>query len=216
MASKPSLKPVLFPEPALRTARRRARQPLLLLLALVCGVLLGANPFRPSDQNPDGTARGYLKFKEILSYVDRDYVDSVDAEALSDYAIARMLERLDPHSVFIPAKQQQAASAFLQSDFDGVGVEFNIFHDTVTVVAPLSGGPAEQSGLQAGDRILAVNGEAGVGRAHQHRPDVSEAARPAWLQGGAAAAPPHRGQAHERGAGAQPHPQQLGGRGLPA
>lgn len=159
MAIEPPLKPVLFPEPASRTMRRRARQPLLLALALVCGVLLGANPFRPSDQNPDGTARGYLKFKEILSYVDRDYVDSVDAEALSDYAIARMLERLDPHSVFIPAKQQQQASSFLQSDFDGVGVEFNIFHDTVTVVAPLSGGPAEQSGLQAGDRILAVNGE---------------------------------------------------------
>ena len=151
--------PVVPAEPEPRNARRRVQQPLLLALVLACGVLLGANPFRPSDQNPDGTARGYLKFKEILSYVDRDYVDSVDAEALSDYAIGRMLERLDPHSVFIPAKQQQQASAFLQSDFDGVGVEFNIFHDTVTVVAPLSGGPAELSGLQPGDRILAVNNE---------------------------------------------------------
>ncbi|UOG75143.1 S41 family peptidase [Hymenobacter tibetensis] len=142
-----------------RNSWRQVRQPLLLALTLACGVLVGANPFRPSNQNPDGTARGYLKFKEILSYVDRDYVDSVDAEALSDYAIGRMLEQLDPHSVFIPAKQQQQASSFLQSDFDGVGVEFNIFHDTVTVVAPLSGGPAELSGLQPGDRILAVNGE---------------------------------------------------------
>lgn len=142
-----------------RNSWRQVRQPLLLALTLACGVLVGANPFRPSSQNPDGTARGYLKFKEILSYVDRDYVDSVDAEALSDYAIGRMLEQLDPHSVFIPAKQQQQASSFLQSDFDGVGVEFNIFHDTVTVVAPLSGGPAELSGLQPGDRILAVNGE---------------------------------------------------------
>ncbi len=156
------------PEPAPkstpRNLRRRVRQPLLLTLALTCGVLLGANPFRPSDQNPGGTTRGYLRFKEILSYVDRDYVDSVDAEALSDYAIRRMLEQLDPHSVFVPASQQQQASSFLQSDFDGVGVEFNIFHDTVTVVAPLSGGPAEQSGLQPGDRILAVNGERVAGQ----------------------------------------------------
>ncbi|SNR52043.1 S41 family peptidase [Hymenobacter mucosus] len=152
-----SLRPVK--EPALRNTRRQIRQPLLLALALACGILLGANPFRPSDQNPDATARGYLKFKEILSYVDRDYVDSVNAEELSDYAIGRMLERLDPHSVFIPARQQQQASAFLQSDFDGVGVEFNLFHDTVTVVSPLSGGPADQAGLQPGDRILAVNGE---------------------------------------------------------
>ncbi|GAB2773576.1 S41 family peptidase [Hymenobacter latericoloratus] len=131
----------------------------MLALALACGVLLGANPFRPSDQNPDLTARGYLKFKEILSYVDRDYVDSVNAEELSDYAISRMLERLDPHSVFIPAKQQQQASSFLQSDYDGIGVEFNLFRDTVTVVAPLSDGPAERAGLQPGDRILAVNGQ---------------------------------------------------------
>ncbi|WP_246008820.1 S41 family peptidase [Hymenobacter metallilatus] len=128
-------------------------------MALLAGALLGANPFRPSDQNPDLTARGYLKFKEILSYVDRDYVDSVNAEELSDYAISRMLERLDPHSVFIPAKQQQQASSFLQSDYDGIGVEFNLFRDTVTVVAPLSEGPAEQAGLQPGDRILAVNGQ---------------------------------------------------------
>ncbi|TGE21404.1 S41 family peptidase [Hymenobacter aquaticus] len=151
--------PVHVPTPAPRSSRRQVRQPLLLAVVLACGILLGANPFRPSDQNPDGTARGYLKFKEILSYVDRDYVDSVDAEALSDYAISRMLERLDPHSVFIPAKQQQQASAFLQSDFDGVGVEFNLFRDTVTIVSPLSGGPAEQAGLHPGDRILAVNGE---------------------------------------------------------
>ncbi|MBC8083627.1 MAG: S41 family peptidase [Hymenobacter sp.] len=155
----PAPQPESAPGPSPRSPRRQVRQPLLLALALVCGVLLGANPFRPSSQNPDGTARGYLKFKEILSYVDRDYVDSVDAEALSDYAIGRMLEQLDPHSTFIPARQQQQASSFLQSDFDGVGVEFNIFHDTVTVVAPLSGGPAELSGLQPGDRILAVNGE---------------------------------------------------------
>ncbi|KAA9333148.1 S41 family peptidase [Hymenobacter busanensis] len=137
----------------------RWRQPLLLAGALTCGVLIGANPFRPSDQNPDATARGYLKFKEILSYVDRDYVDTVNAEELSDYAIQRLLEKLDPHSVYIPAREQQQAAAFLQSDYDGVGVEFNLFRDTVTVVSPLSGGPAEQAGVLPGDRILAIDGQ---------------------------------------------------------
>ncbi|SDY19172.1 S41 family peptidase [Hymenobacter psychrophilus] len=155
---KQPLRPVT--EPVARNSRWQVRQPWLLGLVLACGVLLGANPFRPSSQNPDLTARGYLKFKEILSYIDRDYVDSVNAEELSDYAITRMLERLDPHSVFIPAKQQQQASSFLQSDYDGIGVEFNLFRDTVTVVAPLSEGPAELAGLQPGDRILAVDGQA--------------------------------------------------------
>ena len=153
------LSPDQLPTPP-RNTRWSVRQPWLLGLVLACGILVGANPFRPSDQNPDLTARGYLKFKEILSYVDRDYVDSVNAEELSDYAITRMLERLDPHSVFIPAKQQRQASSFLQSDYDGIGVEFNMFRDTVTVVAPLSEGPAEQAGLEPGDRILSVDGQA--------------------------------------------------------
>ena len=110
MTTEPNDSPLSASEPTPRNSRWQVRQPWLLGLMLACGILVGANPFRPSDQNPDGTARGYLKFKEILSYVDRDYVDSVNAEELSDYAISRMLERLDPHSVFIPAKQQQQAA----------------------------------------------------------------------------------------------------------
>ena len=141
-------------------ARKRGglRQIGLLLLAVGCGVLVGNNPFRPSSDNPDATARGYLRFKEILSYVDRDYADSVDTDALADYAVAQMLEKLDPHSAYIPARDRDKADAFLQSDFDGVGIEFNLFRDTVTVVAPLGGGPAEQAGVQPGDQILSIGG----------------------------------------------------------
>ena len=123
--------------------RGALRQALLLALAMSAGMLVANNPFRPSSENPDATARGYLRFKEILSYVDRDYADSVDTEGLADYAVGQMLEKLDPHSVYIPARDRDKTDAFLQSDFDGVGIEFNLFRDTVTVVAPLAGGPAE-------------------------------------------------------------------------
>ena len=132
------------------------RQGALLVLAMGCGVLVANDPFRPSSDNPDATARGYLRFKEILSYVDRDYADSVDTEGLADYAVVQMLEKLDPHSVYIPARDRDKADSFLQSDFDGVGIEFNLFRDTVTVVAPLSGGPADQAGVQPGDQILTI------------------------------------------------------------
>ncbi|GAB3288780.1 S41 family peptidase [Hymenobacter humi] len=128
----------------------------MLLLAMGSGVLVANNPFRPSSENPDATARGYLRFKEILSYVDRDYADSVDTEGLADYAVVQMLEKLDPHSVYIPARERDKADSFLQSDFDGIGLEFNLFRDTMTVVAPLSGGPAEQAGVQPGDQILSI------------------------------------------------------------
>ena len=135
------------------------RQASLLGLALVCGVLVANNPFRPSSDNPSATARGYLRFKEILSYVDRDYADSVNTEALAEYAVQQMLEKLDPHSVYIPARNREKSDSFLQSDFDGVGIEFNLFRDTMTVVAPLSGGPAEQAGVQPGDQVLSLGGK---------------------------------------------------------
>ena len=145
--------------PAASWRRGWFRQSVLLMLAMGCGVLVANNPFRPSSENPDATARGYLRFKEILSYVDRDYADSVDTEGLADYAVVRMLEKLDPHSVYIPARDRDRTDAFLQSDFDGVGIEFNLFRDTMTVVAPLSGGPAEQAGVQPGDQVLSIGGK---------------------------------------------------------
>ncbi|MBD2767140.1 PDZ domain-containing protein [Hymenobacter sp. BT664] len=139
--------------------RGRLRQAGRLVLALGCGLLVATNPFQPSTENPEATARGYLRFKEVLSYVDRDYADSVDTEALADYAVQQMLEKLDPHSVYIPARDREKTDSFLQSDFDGVGIEFNLFRDTMTVVAPLSGGPAEQAGVQPGDQILSLGGK---------------------------------------------------------
>ena len=145
--------------PAAVTPRRGGlRQVALLALAMGSGVLVANNPFRPSSENPDATARGYLRFKEILSYVDRDYADSVDTEGLADFAVTQMLEKLDPHSVYIPARDRDKTNAFLQSDYDGVGIEFNLFRDTMTVVAPLSGGPADQAGVQPGDQILSIAG----------------------------------------------------------
>ncbi|ALI98647.1 S41 family peptidase [Rufibacter tibetensis] len=137
----------------------QVRLPLFIGLAVAVGILLGATFFQPSTTNPQGTARGYLKFREILSYIDREYVDTVNTEKLSEFAINKMLEKLDPHSSYIPAKDLTMARSYLESDFDGIGVEFNIFRDTLYVIAPLSGGPSEQVGIQAGDKILKVNDE---------------------------------------------------------
>ncbi|MDO7877583.1 S41 family peptidase [Hymenobacter sp. ASUV-10] len=148
-----------MPPPSPAPARvGRLRLAGLLFLAMASGALLNNQLFRPSSDNPEGTARGYLRFKEILSYVDRDYADTVDTEALADYAVAQMLEKLDPHSVYIPARDRANTDAFLQGDYDGVGIEFNLARDTMTVVAPLSGGPAELAGVQPGDQILSLGG----------------------------------------------------------
>ena len=115
-------------------------------------------------QSPDREAQAQ-KFSTLLYYIDEIYVDAVDAEALVESAIVGMLEEMDPHSVYIPAEELQAADEPLNGNFEGVGIQFNIFRDTIMVVSPISGGPSERLGIIAGDRIVTVDGElvAGVG-----------------------------------------------------
>lgn len=143
----------------------QVKLPLFIAMALAVGVLIGANTFSPSMNDPQGTAKGYLKFRDILSYIDRDYVDSVNIEELSDHAITKMLEKLDPHTAYIPADEMAMAKSYLEGNFEGIGVEFNIFKDTLYVITPLSGGPSESAGILAGDKIIKVDGEnvAGIG-----------------------------------------------------
>lgn len=148
-----------------RNSPIQIKMPLLFAMALAAGVLIGANTFSPSTTNPQDTAKSYLKFRDILSYIDRDYVDTVNTEELTDYAITEMLKKLDPHTSYIPADEMAMARSYLEGDFEGIGIEFNIFNDTVYVIAPLSGGPSETAGILAGDKIIKVNGEtiAGTG-----------------------------------------------------
>jgi carboxyl-terminal processing protease len=146
-----------------RNSLFQIRLPLFIALALVVGVLIGATTFSPSTNNPQGTAKSYLKFRDILSYIDRDYVDTVNIEELSDFAITKMLEKLDPHTAYIPANEMAMARSYLEGDFEGIGIEFNIFKDTIYVITPLSGGPSESAGMQAGDKIIKVDGETVAG-----------------------------------------------------
>ncbi|MBC5774402.1 S41 family peptidase [Pontibacter sp. KCTC 32443] len=150
---------------SIRNTPIQIKLPLFIALALVAGVLIGANTFSPSTTNPQDTAKSYLKFRDILSYIDRDYVDTVNIEELANYGITKMLEKLDPHTAYIPADEMAMARSYLEGDFEGIGVEFNIFKDTIYVITPLSGGPSEAAGILAGDKIIKVNNEtvAGIG-----------------------------------------------------
>ena len=103
------------------------------------------------------------KFNTLLYYMDQLYVEDTDMESLVETAIVNMLEELDPHSVYIPAEELQAADEPLNGNFEGVGIQFNIFRDTIMVVSPISGGPSEKLGIMAGDRIVTVDGEVVAG-----------------------------------------------------
>ncbi|HAI75516.1 MAG TPA: peptidase S41 [Microscillaceae bacterium] len=151
-------------ENQINNSKMQVRLPLFLALALISGILLGATMFG-GGANMKKVISGYEKIREILTYVERDYVDTVNTEDLIDYSIDKMLEKLDPHTAYIPAKKVALANTQLEGGFDGIGIEFNIFKDTIYVVTPLSGGPSEAVGLQSGDKIVEVDGKnvAGIG-----------------------------------------------------
>lgn len=149
--------------------------PIFITLAVAAGILIGAT-MAGGDSPTNNLISSYLKFKDILTYVQRDYVDEVDTDELVEVAITKMLEELDPHSVYIPAEELEIAKSQLEGEFEGIGIEFNIFKDTIYVVSPLSGGPSEAVGLMSGDKIVKVDGEtvAGIGIDNQ---DVMELLR---------------------------------------
>lgn len=135
--------------------------PIILSIAIAGGVLVGATMFGRDGYGDkyNDLLKAVGKYRDVLSAIDQNYVDKVNTEELVDYSITHMLEKLDPHSVYIPAKDVAKANEELQGNYEGIGIEFNIIKDTIYVVAPLSGGPSESVGIQPGDRILKVDGE---------------------------------------------------------
>ncbi len=125
-------------------------------LLILCGSGIAQN--KPTQQTTD-------KFAYLLQSIELMYVDSVNSKELVEKAIIHMLEELDPHSTYISAEEVQEANEPLQGSFDGIGIQFNILHDTIMVVEPIQGGPSEKLGIKAGDKIVEVEGTkmAGVG-----------------------------------------------------
>jgi carboxyl-terminal processing protease len=134
-----------------------------MAVGLAAGLLIGVQWSRPrTNQEVD---REVQKLREVLTYINDKYVEDISATNLTDEAIRHLLSKLDPHSAYIPAAERLAANEDLRGNFDGIGIEFNIFQDTIVVVAPLSGGPSEALGIRSGDKIVEVDGQkvAGVG-----------------------------------------------------
>ena len=146
-----------------KNTRNQIWFPLVLMGGLAIGFFLGAGFFGRTTFQPG--AKEVQKLREVLSRIERDYVDTVEMSPLIDVAITEILDKLDPHSSYISASDRIQANEDLQGNFEGIGIEFNIFHDTIVVVSPLSGGPSEEVGLISGDQIIKVDDNlvAGIG-----------------------------------------------------
>ena len=130
--------------------------PLIYALILSFGVMLGfvVNSITAGKQTM--LNQSYDKIEDILNYVDQKYVDTINRNQLMDKTIEKMLANLDPHSVYIPATEVSEANEGLEGNFEGIGIEFFIVEDTITVVTAISGGPSELVGMKAGDRIIKI------------------------------------------------------------
>jgi len=103
------------------------------------------------------------KFGALLQMINYYYVDSTNQADLTEKAIVAMLKDLDPHSVYISKDEVQKANEPLQGNFDGVGIQFQLFHDTILVVAAVPGGPSDKLGILAGDKIITIDGKDAFG-----------------------------------------------------
>jgi carboxyl-terminal processing protease len=104
------------------------------------------------------------KLNSILKIIEQYYVDTVNIKDLTEAAIPAMLKKLDPHSIYLPAKDLKRANEPLQGNFEGIGISFNMLTDTILVISTIPGGPSEKAGLEAGDKIIYVNDSLVAGR----------------------------------------------------
>jgi carboxyl-terminal processing protease len=135
--------------------------PIIFALVLILGIFIGSTfTLRNSNGAINVSGNGtYGKINDILTYVHDEYVDTINTKELVDKTIISLLSNLDPHSSYITSEELSASNEPLQGNFEGIGVEFNIVEDTIRVISAIPGGPSELVGVQAGDRIIKVDGQ---------------------------------------------------------
>ena len=126
--------------------------PLIISISIVLGITVGTQ-----FSNRKYISNNDRKLNTILNMVSDGYVDTIDVNKIIEQTIPHMLNNLDPHTVYIPAKDLTEVNNELDGSFSGIGISFFIMNDTVRIIEVLSGGPSEKAGLIAGDKIVSVN-----------------------------------------------------------
>ena len=145
--------------------KRNRYMPLIMALCVVFGIFIGtfyANHFTGNRLSIINS--GSNKLNNLLHIIDAQYVDTVDVNDLVEKAMPQILSELDPHSVYIAAKDVQIANDDLRGSFSGVGIEFTIRQDTLHVQQVINNGPAERAGVIAGDKIVKVDDKPFTGK----------------------------------------------------
>ena len=142
-------------------AKNRIFMPLIIMTFLALGFVggLGFKNFVPSFKSTHAAGGGDStgSVDEILRFIQARYVDKISFEDINEKTIRGLLSQLDPHSVYISKEELQSVNDEMNGDFEGVGIEFMLVRDTISVVSTIFGGPSEKAGVLAGDQIIYVN-----------------------------------------------------------
>lgn len=133
--------------------------PLVLFSAIALGVVIGGKLSYFSAETPLSGNTYKSKLNRLIEFIEREYVDDVDTDSIVDLTVNGILEKLDPHSVYISKNDLTSISESMRGEFVGIGVNFYMYKDTVSVIKPIIGGPSEKAGIKAGDRILYANND---------------------------------------------------------
>lgn len=133
----------------------------ILTIFFVFAAFVSFAQLKQKTVDPRNTTGKFTTLMQLLSYY---YVEDVDQPKLTEEAIIAVLKELDPHSVYIPKEEVQKTNEPLVGNFDGVGIQFQIYKDTILVVSPVPGGPSEKMGIRAGDKIIKINNENAFGK----------------------------------------------------
>jgi carboxyl-terminal processing protease len=131
--------------------------PLIYSMLIAFGILLGLTiSYITADKKAPLMHGQYNKIDDVMSFIKLKYVDTVNMNQLTESTIEKMLSTLDPHSMYIPKKDLDQTNESLEGNFEGIGIEFYIVEDTITVVSAIAGGPSELVGIHAGDKIIRI------------------------------------------------------------
>lgn len=138
--------------------------PIIVSLALAIGLLMGSFLNFPAEQRGMISGSNKSKLNKLIDFIDSEYVDEVNTDSIVDITVNSILEKLDPHSVYIAKNEMEEVAQSMKGDFVGIGVNFYMYKDSVAVIKPIPGGPSEKAGIKPGDRILYADNSKLFGR----------------------------------------------------
>ncbi|MFO7673117.1 MAG: S41 family peptidase [Lutibacter sp.] len=144
--------------------KRKIYFPLIIGVAIAAGIFIGSTFNFKNKSVLFSSNSNEAKIKQLINFIQYDYVDKVNTDSLLDDAITTMLAKLDPHSVYIPKDELQRVTESMQGKFAGIGVSFIVHDDSVAVSSVIKGGPSEKAGIKAGDRIIIANSDTLFGK----------------------------------------------------